>query len=46
MRDLARLVVVVPEALVALVVVDLIPRAAALEAATSTAETTEDHAAL
>lgn len=46
MRDLARLVVVVPEALVDLVVVDLIPRVAALEAVTSIAETIGDHVAL
>lgn len=46
MRDLAHLVVVVPEALAVLDVVDLTRLAADLEAVTITAETIEGHVAL
>jgi hypothetical protein len=44
-RDLARLVVVVLEAPAALLVVDLIPLGAVLEAVTTIAETIEGHVA-
>lgn len=45
MRDLVRLVVVGPEAQVALHAVDLIRLAVDLEAVTNTAETIADHVA-